>query len=85
MSTLNNKAEQVRDRESFIQFAEALSADFAKNSAQWENRDAGAFISALAGWVEDMDGYYQNQNKAVPQNINWEFLRDLLLAAKVYE
>ncbi|EPM5287899.1 DUF7660 family protein [Cronobacter turicensis] len=32
-----------------------------------------------------MDGYYLNQKLFVPENVNWAFIADVLIAAKVYE
>jgi hypothetical protein len=42
-------------------------------------------LEALAAWVEDMDGYYLNQGKAVPEKPDWKHVADMLMAAKLYE
>jgi hypothetical protein len=36
-------------------------------------------------WVEDMDGYYKNNNIQTPENISWNFFANVLYAAKIYE
>nr|WP_317697211.1 hypothetical protein [Xylocopilactobacillus apis] len=43
------------------------------------------FLEAMSSWVEDMDGYYLNTTQAVPKNINWSVLSDIIQATKVYE
>ena len=33
----------------------------------------------------DMDGYYKNLGKQMPEDINWDFIATLLYAGSVYE
>jgi len=44
-----------------------------------------SFLGALASWVEDMDGYYQNQGREVPPTPTWKMFGEMLAAARVYE
>jgi|Laugrespbdmm15sn_2_1035079.scaffolds.fasta_scaffold152316_1 hypothetical protein len=85
MSDLHQKAKRVADRESFVRFVELMSADLKTNAQAWENRDLGSFLEAYAGWIEDMDGYYENQKLEKPKNVNWQFMTDALMAARIYE
>jgi hypothetical protein len=85
MSNIHNTAKLVHNRESFVAFASKLSADWKNDSESWENRDLGAYLEAVAAWVEDMDGYYLNQGLPVPEHVNWKVLADILMAARVYE
>jgi hypothetical protein len=85
MSDLHQNAKRVTDRESFVRFVELMSLDLKKNPQAWENRDLSSFLEALAGWIEDMDGYYENQKLEKPKNINWQFMTDALMAARIYE
>jgi hypothetical protein len=55
------------------------------NPQAWEHRDLGSFLEALAAWVEDMDGYYDSQKLGKPKDINWQFMTDALMAARIYE
>jgi hypothetical protein len=32
-----------------------------------------------------MDGYYQNQKRETPRNVNWKVFADALMAARIYE
>ncbi len=83
--TLNEHHNAIRSREDFVTFVNALSQDLRTNKESWENGTLERFLEALGAWVEDMDGYYINQGKPVPQQPDWKVLGDILLAAKMYE
>ncbi|MBA5806706.1 hypothetical protein F9883_02240 [Morganella morganii] len=76
---------EINTRENFIQFLEFLSSNARNNMSEWENKDLPSYIESMASWVEDMEGYYLNQNLSVPENVNWTFIADILMAARVYE
>ncbi|HDW3058647.1 TPA: hypothetical protein RMI67_006642 [Bacillus cereus] len=82
---LIEKAKKIRTQEDFTQFVMCLAEDFKHNPKDWENVSIHEYLFALASWVEDMDGYYKNQNIPLRENIDWSFLATILLAAKVYE
>ncbi len=42
-------------------------------------------LSAMASWIEDMDGYYKNIGELLPQTPSWRTLADILYASKMYE
>lgn len=75
----------VVTREDFIKLLLLMSADFKENTSSWENRDISSFLESMASWIEDMDGFYLNQNLPLPTNISWSTFADMMLAAKVYE
>ena len=77
--------DQIQSREEFIAFVRDLSKDFRDNNVTWENDTLERYLDALAAWTEDMDGYYGNRGEVAPVGINWKFIAQLLLAAKVYE
>jgi hypothetical protein len=79
------KNKSIKSREDFIAFVRTLSKDFRENPQSWENDNLERFLEALGSWVEDMDGYYRNQGKPVPQQLDWNTLADMLMAAKMYE
>ncbi len=85
VGTLPQRANDVRSRDDLVQFARALVADLRKNRDEWTNADLSAYLEALAAWVEDMDGYFQNRAEPVPEQPTWKTLAQLLYAAKVYE
>ena len=85
MKELITAAKSVRDRDSFAAFLSKLSTDLRTDPGTWENRDLGAYLEALASWIEDMDGYYLNQGRDIPQDVQWNVFADALMAARIYE
>lgn len=83
--TLADHNQSIRSREDFVAFVKALSNDLQDNPESWENSSLQRFLEALSTWVEDMDGFYLNQGKPVPQQPDWKVVGDILLAAKMYE
>lgn len=75
----------IRSREDFVAFVQALSKDLKDQPESWENNDLPRFLEALGAWVQDMDGFYRNQGKPVPQQLDWKTFADILMAAKMYE
>lgn len=57
------KIQLISNREDFVLFVYELSKSFRTNPESWENKDLGAYLEALAAWVEDMDGYYLERFK----------------------
>jgi hypothetical protein len=83
--TLAEHNNSVRLRGDFLAFVKALTKDLRDNPATWENASLERYLEALGAWVEDMDGYYTNQGKSVPQQPDWKVVADMLMAAKMYE
>ena len=83
--TLAERNNLIRSREDFVAFVRALSKDLRDNPTSWENSNLERYLEALGAWVEDMDGYYLNQGKPVPQQPDWKVAADMLMAAKMYE
>ncbi|EOA7290397.1 DUF7660 family protein [Proteus mirabilis] len=82
-SIMNTK--KINTREDFVQFLELLSSNARDNLNEWENKDLPSYFESMISWVEDMDGYYLNQKLPIPENVNWKFIADILMAARVYE
>jgi hypothetical protein len=76
---------QVDSRDAFEAFLRALLQDLQQRPAEWGNRDLASFLEAMGAWVQDMDGYFQNQGERVPEQPTWKTLGQILLAARVYE
>jgi hypothetical protein len=66
-----------------IEKARSLAIESASNEP-WANPTLHQYLEALAGWLEDSDGYYLNHRKTPPQN-GWEVINDALRAATIYE
>ena len=82
MQDLNKEIERVNSKDTLVAFINMMTDDY---SDKWQNTDLRSFLEALSGWIEDMEGYYKNNGMEVPQNINWRFMGEALLAAKTYE
>lgn len=76
---------QIKTKNDFIEFARALAIDLAANRDTWENPTLESYLEAIARWVEDSDGFYRNQGRAVPIDPSWQNLAEILIAAKMYE
>ncbi|MGH2587129.1 MAG: DUF7660 family protein [Dehalococcoidia bacterium] len=75
----------IEDRTDFAAFLRDLLANLRQEPGRWENCDLTSYLSAMAAWAEDMDGYYENRGDPVPKQPSWRTLGELLLAARVYE
>ena len=82
---LKMDAIQVHSRNEFVAFLKTLREDYMQNPEKWENADLSSLLESMASWVEDMDGYYLNQNRPVPDQPTWNMLAEIFLAARVYE
>ncbi|MGK4330139.1 DUF7660 family protein [Lonsdalea quercina] len=75
----------VSSKDDLVKLISALARDFKENPDEWENKDLSSYLEAVASWIEDMDGYYENTNQPLPKDTNWKVFADILVAAKVYE
>jgi hypothetical protein len=76
---------KIKTREDFVYFLHNLRKDYLENIKTWENKDIGAFLGAMASWIEDMDGFYLNQGLPVPERSDWKIFADILMGGKLYE
>lgn len=82
---LHERIEQIQSKADLVEFIEALGRDLQENAESWENVTLENYLSALARWLEDSDGYYRNQNRPIPQSPSWRNVAEMLIAAKMYE
>jgi hypothetical protein len=82
---IEDKARSINTREEFVSFVRDLSEDFVSNRSSWQNTDIESFLSALAAWVEDMDGFYSSKGELAPTNPEWRHVADMFMAARIYE
>ncbi|MBM9575786.1 hypothetical protein JWG45_01335 [Leptospira sp. 201903070] len=85
MDFSREKIDSIRDKENFVKFIYKLSNDFRENTSEWTNQDIESFLEALARWVEDSDGYYQNIGIIPPKIPDWKNIAEMFIAAKYYE
>ncbi|MGW4675869.1 DUF7660 family protein [Streptomyces sp. NPDC004324] len=51
-----------------------------RNGSRGENADLPSFLEALASWIDDADGWYNNAGRG-----DWRFSARALRAATIYE
>ena len=83
--TLRQMVDRIQSKQDLIGFVEALVDDLRSRPADWENHTLDAFLSALASWLTDSDGYYRNHGIDVPATLSWKNIAEMLIAAKMYE
>ncbi|OSN03286.1 hypothetical protein AU512_16700 [Lonsdalea iberica] len=75
----------ISSKDDLVKLISALARDFKENPDEWESKDLSSYLEAMASWIEDMEGYYENTNQSLPKDTNWKVFADILMAAKVYE
>jgi len=73
------------NRSDFLAVVRAIQNEAEQRPVPFPNDELSLFLEALAGWVEDMDGYYRNRGEPQPSNVPWRVMADALRAARVYE
>lgn len=87
MTIDRKRVSEIKTREDFVDFI----SDFVKsirNGQSIENNTVDSYLEAMASWVEDMDGYYENMGIASEMKLdamNWRVLADIVVAATMYE
>lgn len=85
MMEFYEKIEQVTTKNQFLEFLNLLNKDFKLNVDEWENKSIDNYLEAIESWIEEMEGYYKNNNLPVPNNIDWNFLATIFYVGKIYE
>ena len=75
----------INTKDDFVIFLNKLAKDYEANPGEWESKGLADYFSSMAGWINDMEGYYKNNNLEEPKNIPWSFIAKVFLAAKIYE
>lgn len=55
------------------------------NPEQWENVTLEHYLEALQAVLTDWDGRFINRGQPVPEQLTWELLGEVILAASIYE
>lgn len=83
--SLVEKLSKIQNRKDLSSFIVALREDLISNPDDWENPDLSSFLEAMAAWVSDMDGYYQNMGISFDERPSWRTIADILYASRIYE
>lgn len=76
---------KVKSKTNFTEFINLLINDYKNNKQEWENQTIEEYLDGIKSWIEDMEFYYKNTNQEMPDNINWQFLANILYCGKIYE
>jgi hypothetical protein len=68
----------MKTRNDVFATIEKLCRDLAQNPDSWENPTLERYLEAMGRWLED-------SSKKNPQPPSWEFIIQMLEAAKIYE
>lgn len=78
-------AAKIGSRQDFIKFVEYLNADYRERKEEWQNGNLESFLGGLAGFANDMAGFYKNMGETVDvETVTWRMAAQMLLAASVY-
>lgn len=69
---------KIKNKDDFLKFMDTYISTIKELSIK-------DYLEAIRAWVEDMDGYYKNTGKEIPQNINWDFIAALFYVGGIYE
>ena len=69
---------KIKSKEDFIKFIEIYTSAISDLSVK-------DYLESVASWTEDMEGYYSNTGKEIPENINWDFIATLFYVGSIYE
>ena len=69
---------KIKNKEDFIKFIEKYASDITDLPVKY-------YLESVASWTEDMEGYYSNTGKEIPENINWDFIATLFYVGSIYE
>lgn len=83
---LEGEVSRVVTRRDLVEFVQRMASAAASPEAEeWENCTLPRFLDGLAAWIDDMDGYFQNQGLESPDQPSWRLVGDMLSAATLYE
>jgi len=75
----------IKSKAEFLEFLEELQHDLQYNRPDWENPTLEGFLEAMAAWIEDSDNYHRITGRGKPMDGDWQFLANVLAAARIYE
>ena len=73
--------EQIESKSDFLTFLSALEKDFLTNFEEWEPGSIGAYIEAMAAYVDAHSRKYPSEFAAT----NWKEIASIFFAGRTYE
>ena len=75
----------VKTKDKLVKFLEILANDKKENAEQRKNKSIEDYLLSIQSWIEDMEGYYENNNLEITQNIDCNFITTIFHIGKIYE
>lgn len=85
MRDFKAQVDSISSKEDFTKFLGTLLEDLQSGRSAWENNTLDEYLDGIKSWTEDMDGYYINMGKPIPEDVNWQVFAEILTAATRYE
>lgn len=82
---VSNRLDNIKSKQELIEFLNLLAKDRYEKKDKWENNTIEDYLASISSWIEDMEGYYENNNLAIPNDVNWSFIATLFYVGKIYE
>lgn len=79
---------EVKTREDFLRFLEEMHKDLSlnKDADYWENPTLERYLEAMHAWIVDMDNKkIKESSNYDPEELSWSKLKDIFVAASIYE
>ena len=77
--------DQITSKEQFVEFLNILIEELEHNGENFKNTKLNDFLKAMVAWVEDMEGFFSNTGKKLPDDTQWRIFAHILSASKMYE
>lgn len=75
-------AEQVKNKEDFVFFLQALINDFTNNKEEWENPELGRYLEAMERFLDSSTDKSINKIDFTP---SWSLFAIIMITASIYE
>jgi hypothetical protein len=75
-------AEQVKNKEDFVNFLQALIDDFINNKERWENPELGRYLEAMERFLDSSTDKSINKIDFTP---SWNLFATIMFTASIYE
>lgn len=82
---INERIAAVITKDDFIKFLRALIDNNTNSPEEWEGKTISDYLESIQSWIEDMEGYYENNNLEIPSNVDWGFFATVFYVGKIYE
>ena len=75
----------IRTPQELAEFIRSLKNNYVDSPQSWENADLATYLDAIAAWVKDSDGFFENNDLPRPNSEVWQVVAMVLYAASIYE